>query len=52
MAYTPPQGLHRHREAGSEWIRRFGISAEPSDIVITAGAQHALNCIFSRYSAR
>jgi DNA-binding transcriptional MocR family regulator len=47
MAYTPPQGLYRHRQAGSEWMKRFGVRAEPANIVITAGAQHALTCIFS-----
>lgn len=46
-SYTPPQGLYRHRLAGSEWIKRFGINAEPANVIITAGAQHALNCIFS-----
>lgn len=47
MAYTPPQGLYRHRQVGSAWMKRFGVSAEPANTVITAGAQHALNCIFS-----
>ncbi len=47
MAYTPPQGLPRHRLAGSEWMRRFDICAEPACTLITAGAQHALVCIFS-----
>ncbi len=47
MAYTPPQGLYRHRLTGSEWIRRYGIDAQPENIIVTAGAQHALNCIFS-----
>ncbi len=47
MAYTPPQGIYRHRLVGSEWIRRSGIDAKPANIIVTAGAQHALNCIFS-----
>lgn len=47
MTYIPPQGLYRHRQAGSTWIKRFGVAAEAEDIIITAGAQHALNCIFS-----
>ena len=47
MAYTPPQGLYKHRLAGSQWVKRFGVQAEPENVVITAGAQHALNCIFS-----
>lgn len=47
MEYTPPQGLYRHRLAGSDWVGRFGVHTEPANIVITAGAQHALTCIFS-----
>lgn len=47
MAYTPPQGLYRHRLAGSEWMRRYGVNAGPDEVIVTAGAQHALNCIFS-----
>ncbi len=37
MSYTPPQGLYRHRQVGSEWVKRFGVSADASNIVITAG---------------
>jgi len=47
MAYTEPQGLKRHRLVGSEWTRRFGVTADVENIIITAGTQHALNCIFS-----
>ncbi len=47
MAYTPPQGLYRHRLAGSEWMKRFGVNVSPANVVISDGAQHALNCIFS-----
>ncbi|MBP1764987.1 MAG: putative DNA-binding protein [Firmicutes bacterium] len=47
MGYTPPQGLYRHRLTGSRWIKRYGVNAEAENIIITAGAQHALNCIFS-----
>ncbi len=47
MAYTQPEGLMRHRQIGSEWVKRFGIQTDAERIIITAGAQHALNCIFS-----
>ncbi len=47
MAYTPPQGIERHRLAGSEWMKRFGVTADIENVIITAGTQHALNCIFS-----
>ena len=47
MAYTPPQGLEQHRLVGSEWMKHFGVTADPENVIITAGTQHALNCIFS-----
>lgn len=47
MGYTPPNGLLRHREIGSQWIRRFGVEADAETTVVTAGVQHALLCVFS-----
>lgn len=42
MSYSDPQGLPEHRAVGSDWIARFGLKVPPKDVVITAGAQHAL----------
>lgn len=42
MSYSDPQGLPEHRAAGAQWISRFGLPVSPRDIIITAGAQHAL----------
>jgi DNA-binding transcriptional MocR family regulator len=47
MKYSEPQGLPEHREAGSEWLKRNGISASAADIVICSGTQHALTCCFT-----
>lgn len=47
MTYTPPQGLASHREIGSTWIKQYGVNTSAENIIITAGAQHALICIFS-----
>lgn len=47
MKYTPPQGILKHRIVGSKWIKQFGIDVSPDNIIITAGAQHALICILS-----
>ena len=44
MRYSDPQGLPEHREAGVEWLRRFGIEASAEDVVICAGTHHALTC--------
>ncbi|MEN6411921.1 MAG: PLP-dependent aminotransferase family protein [Veillonellales bacterium] len=47
MKYTPPQGINCHRQIGADWIRRFGINVAAENIIVTAGAQHAINCILS-----
>ncbi|MCX7708795.1 MAG: PLP-dependent aminotransferase family protein [Clostridia bacterium] len=44
LRYTDPLGLPEHRETGAYWVSRFGIQASREDIVICAGAQHALTC--------
>jgi len=45
----PIAGLDRHREVGSAWLRRFGVTASPDRILVTNGAAHgiflALSCI-------
>lgn len=46
MKYIEPEGLPRHRQTGAAWIRRFGIDADPDNIVVTAGANNALACLF------
>lgn len=46
MKYVPPQGLPRHRRIGANWMRRYGYEALPDQVVLTAGAQHAINCVF------
>jgi DNA-binding transcriptional MocR family regulator len=42
VAYQPHQGAARHREAGVAWLRDRGVTADPNDVVVTAGAQHAM----------
>ena len=38
--YQPPAGMARHRQAGSAWIARAGLSVDAGRVVITNGAQH------------
>ncbi len=45
MRYTPPAGLLPHRQVGALWLNRFGLYKDPSQIIITAGGHHALDCI-------
>lgn len=44
LTYTDPSGLPEHRATGAHWVKRFGLNARPEQIVVTAGAQHALAC--------
>lgn len=47
MEYTPPQGLLYHRQTGANWVKQFGIDVSVESIIVTSGAQHAINCILS-----
>lgn len=47
LRYTDPAGLPEHRATGAEWVRQFGIAASSGQVVVTAGAQHALACILA-----
>lgn len=40
--YQQPRGLLRHREAGALWAGRYGLAVAPDDVLVCAGAQHAL----------
>lgn len=44
LRYSDPLGFVEHRETGAYWVKRFGITAAADDVVICAGAQHALTC--------
>jgi DNA-binding transcriptional MocR family regulator len=47
MRYSEPRGLPEHRTAGAQWAARYGMEAEAGDIIVCAGAQHALTCILA-----
>lgn len=44
LDYVPSQGLPRHRTAAARWIKQYGLEADADQIVICAGAMHAMNC--------
>ena len=44
LHYAAPAGLPEHRAAGAAWTRRYALDADPADVVVTAGGQHALTC--------
>src|SRR5262245_51154628 len=39
--HRPWIGQASHREVGAAWIRRFGFAADPSNVAVVCGAQHA-----------
>ena len=42
LDYQPDIGLPEHRAAGANWLARRGISADPAQTIVTAGAQHGI----------
>jgi DNA-binding transcriptional MocR family regulator len=42
MAYQDPAGSLEARLAGTRWLSRIGIDAEPEGVVVCSGAQHAI----------
>lgn len=44
--YQPPQGQLKHRKAGAEWLREFGVDVPADDIYAVPGGQTALMTIF------
>jgi len=47
LRYQPHAGAARHRAAGAAWATRYGVDAEPEQVLVCAGAQHAMVTIFS-----
>lgn len=44
LRYVDPRGLPEHREAGAAWAARYGITTNRANVIVCAGAQHALTC--------
>lgn len=42
LGSAPTAGLLHHRQALAHWNRRFGIDADPGDLIVTNGSQHAV----------
>ncbi len=47
LDYTSHKGDFTHRQAGVKWLRMCGVERHPEDLVLTAGAQHALTVSLS-----
>jgi DNA-binding transcriptional MocR family regulator len=50
--YQPLTGGHADRLAGRQWLEWHGVEAEPDEIVVTAGAQHALMILLGTLGRR
>ena len=42
LRYPPPEGLPQHREIGAAWMAAQGFEVSADDVIVTAGAQHAI----------
>lgn len=47
LSYPPEGGLPSHRAAGAEWIARAGVPADPADVLVTNGIQHAMTAVLA-----
>ncbi|MCC6849809.1 MAG: PLP-dependent aminotransferase family protein [Deltaproteobacteria bacterium] len=47
LRYQPHAGATRHRAAGAAWAARYGVEAAPEQVLVCAGAQHAMLTIFA-----
>lgn len=45
LTYQPEAGLWKHRECAAQWLKSFGVTAEPGRVAITAGAQQAMAAV-------
>jgi DNA-binding transcriptional MocR family regulator len=45
LSYQPETGHARHRQAGAQWLTRFGTGGDASRVMVTHGAQHGLSCV-------
>jgi DNA-binding transcriptional MocR family regulator len=45
LSYQPETGHAHHRQAGAQWLKRFGTSGDANRVMVTHGAQHGLSCV-------
>ena len=45
LRYQPEPGMRPHREAGAQWLARFGTAGQWNRVMLTYGAQHALGIV-------
>jgi DNA-binding transcriptional MocR family regulator len=53
LRYHSPLGAARHRAAGKAWVERLGLDVrDPDEILVCAGAQHALFLVLTHLATR
>jgi len=45
-SYEPSAGFEHHRASLAKWLRKRGLSVQPSQVLLTHGGQHALAACF------
>lgn len=45
LSYQPETGHAHHRQAGAQWLKRFGTTGDANRVMVTHGAQHGLSCV-------
>jgi DNA-binding transcriptional MocR family regulator len=51
LGYLPHQGVRRHREAMVIWLASLGVTADPDELFITHGGQHAISVALNLVSS-
>lgn len=49
LAYPTAGDTLQHRDAAARWMRRRSVAADPADILVCAGAQHAMDTAISLF---
>lgn len=52
LRYHPPFGTRRHRQAGVNWLSKMHVVRDAEQVVLCAGAQHALFVVLSHLASR
>ena len=47
VGYQPPNGAELHRQAGVNWLKRFGLDSDADSVIVVNGCQHGLSVAFS-----
>ena len=52
LEYQDNAGMETHRQAGASWVSQRVADADPSSVVVTNGAQHAISVLLSALTSK